>query len=135
MSIKALVVLGRSKGLLRYTAMCGHKTKDPARLSFAGWKSGLVSLPRQQEKIYYCSSCLERMTVLCAWCCRPIFVGEAVTAYQPLENFEPPLLAQVYEKDSTRLIGCSRPDCLSSPTDIIGRLVPNDARKLCVKEN
>lgn len=133
MGIKDLVDKGRKRGILRYTAMCGHKTADPVRLSFAGWQTaGLVALPRKEGHIHFCGPCLERMSFICAWCCRPIFAGDVVTACKPPRDFEPPLLARQYEADPTKWIGCNRKDCTDSDTKVVGRLVPCDARRLQV---
>ncbi|NTW30199.1 MAG: hypothetical protein HGA33_02895 [Candidatus Moranbacteria bacterium] len=64
------------------------------------------------------------MAIRCAWCGKPIFIGDPVTLYSPNEGFEIPEYAVRYSEDPLRLVGCLRWDCADSGIDRSGFWMP-----------
>ena len=87
-------------------AKCGHKTKIKGKVSAFG-ESGVVTIPKNEDgTIDFCLKCIEEMTIRCAWCGKPIFVGQPVTLYSPIspeecngeKEFKMPDYAVIYQK-------------------------------------
>jgi len=61
---------------------CGHFAKHCQRITAYGttiWlKNNVVD-----GSVQYCHTCLTEMTIRCAFCGGPIFIGDAVTLYHP----------------------------------------------------
>jgi hypothetical protein len=73
------------------------------------------------KKIPYCLDCVEKMTIICPWCRRPIFIGDYITLYKPLDpNFKIPEGAVVYSTNPLQLVGCQRSDCAETGADYCG---------------
>lgn len=64
------------------------------------------------------------MAIRCAWCGKPIFVGDFITLYSPSEEFEIPDWAVIYHQEPLQLIGCQRTDCADSGSDYCGCWIP-----------
>ncbi len=63
------------------------------------------------------------MTIQCAWCGEPIFIGDPVTLYLPrYEDMEVPGHAVPYGKGA--FVGCLRWECAESGTDRVGFWYP-----------
>ncbi len=103
-------------------ADCGHKTKIKDKVEAFG-EHVIIELPLEGKKTAYCHSCLAEMTIKCAWCGKPIFIGDRVTLYTPC-NGKVPDHATVFSKDPLRLVGCSRWDCAETGGDISGSWQP-----------
>ncbi|MFZ2072640.1 MAG: hypothetical protein WAV10_03100 [Minisyncoccia bacterium] len=120
-------IMGKSKKNKKgktYLAKCGHETKEIDIVSAFGEKTE-TKVPIKNGEIEYCHKCLDKMAIRCAWCGRPIFVGDPITLYSPTDkNFKIPEYAVVYNKDPLQLVGCPRMDCAESGCDYAGRWVP-----------
>lgn len=101
---------------------CGHGTKRAIEVSAFGYtRKGIF----KKDDLQYCSDCLVNMTIKCAWCGKPIFVGDPVTLYTPMkEDFIVPKHAVIYKKDPLQLVGCLRWDCADTGVDRSGFWVP-----------
>lgn len=100
---------------------CGHRTKMKKDIEVKGHKVTLYVKYHPFKDVPYCLDCLEKMTITCPWCGRPIFVGDYVTLYTPTDkNFKIPEGTIVYTKDPLRLVGCQHPDCAFSGADYSG---------------
>ncbi len=105
-------------------AKCGHTTRTKVHLKAFGGEC-FLELPVKDGKTSYCWDCLEAMTILCAWCGEPIFIGDPITLYSPTdENFEVPDYAVVYNWELRQLVGCLRMNCADSGAGRAGFWVP-----------
>lgn len=59
---------------------CGHSTKIQGQITALG-ETVQMSLPVKMNRTGYCHTCLGRMTIQCAWCNAPIFIGDEVSLY------------------------------------------------------
>jgi len=102
-----------------YTASeCGHKTKRALVVSALGdCRRGIF----KKDDLEYCSDCLANMVIKCAWCGEPIFIGDPVTLYTPIQkDFTVPKHAVIYKKEPLQLVGCLRWDCADTGADRSG---------------
>lgn len=97
----------------RYKARCGHETYLTDKLTAYG-ESIIVTL--NPNKIAHCHRCLEKMSIRCVICGKPIFVSHWVTLHNIRKN--PPTYATKYEEDS--YVGCSRINCSGRGLDYVG---------------
>ncbi|NTW88760.1 MAG: hypothetical protein HGB26_06475, partial [Desulfobulbaceae bacterium] len=81
-------------------------------------------LPFENNHTPYCHACIKKMAIRCAWCGKPIFIGDPVTLYSPSKGFEIPEYAVRYSEDPLRLVGCLRWDCADSGIDRSGFWMP-----------
>ena len=110
--------------IYRIMADCGHKTWLKARVRAYG-ESCKTRLPFETNNhTPYCHACIEKMAIRCAWCGKPIFIGDPVTLYSPNKGFEIPEYAVRYSEDPLRLVGCLRWDCADSGIDRSGFWIP-----------
>lgn len=91
-------------------AKCGHKTKKKDKIHAFG-ETVTMKLCKDNGKIPYCHRCLEKMTIRCVWCGKPIFIGDPITLCSPKPSFKIPSWAVVYSKKPLRLVGCLRYQC------------------------
>jgi hypothetical protein len=90
---------------------CGHKTKIKDWVHAFGEKSQ-IKVPVNDNKTLYCHACLEKMTIQCAWCGKPIFIANPVTLYSPRDkNHKMPEHAVQFNKEHNSYVGCLRWDC------------------------
>ncbi len=100
---------------------CGHTSKLKKKVNVGGEKITLRINYRPDVQIPYCLDCVEKMSITCPWCGRPILVGDYVTLYTPSNpNFKIPEGSVVYSKDPLRLVGCQRSDCAETGADYCG---------------
>lgn len=87
-------------------ADCGHKTFRTDEVSAFG-ETGELEIAIIDGKAPYCHRCLEKMTIRCAWCSEPIFIGQPITLYS-LEDKDQkmPEYAVLYDKESNSYVGC-----------------------------
>jgi len=105
-------------------ANCGHETKRINKVSAFG-ENIETEVPLINGKIEYCHECLGKMAVRCAWCGRPIFIGDFITLYTPKDpNFVPQKGSLTYKEEPLRLVGCQRVDCAVSGSDYCGVWIP-----------
>ena len=65
------------------------------------------------------------MAIRCAWCGKPIFIGDPVTLYSSAEkNFQIPEYAVRYSENPIKLVGCMRWDCAETGADRCGFWLP-----------
>ncbi len=105
-------------------AECGHETELSGTVkSFGAEKQ--YQLKVEGGKVHICLRCLGDAAIRCAWCGKPIFPGDPVTLYGPVEKgiavpgkeYKPPAYAVVHTSDPLHLIGCARTGCMQAPTD------------------
>lgn len=103
---------------------CGHKTRLAGKVK-AFEQEIHIKMPKNKEgAVDWCLDCVGNMTIQCAWCENPIFIGEPVTLYSPCDEFEVPEHAVVYNEDPLQLVGCLGWDCASTGGDRAGFWVP-----------
>jgi hypothetical protein len=113
-------------------AKCGHKTTREGEYTVFGFKN-TVAMPLNNEGgVNYCVDYISKMAIQCAWCKRPILIGDIVTLYSPPEDFEIPKHAVVYSQNPLALVGCQRTDCADTAADYAGLWLPGDENKGCV---
>lgn len=113
----------------RYTAThSGNRCRRRGFLRAAGEKR-FCTLPLVNGTIPYTHRDIEQMTILCAWCAQPIFVGDLVTLYSPGEpDYLAPEGTVIYSLSPLRMIGCTRCDCVDTGADYAGQWVPDDEK-------
>lgn len=100
---------------------CGHKTKLNKIVERDEERVRLSIRYRPFKPIPYCLDCAEKMTIICPWCGKPIFVGDYVTLYTPTDpNFKIPEGAVVYSENPLQLVGCQRSTCAETGADYCG---------------
>lgn len=122
--------------------ICDHTTRRTGTVTAFG-ETVTTTMPRNATgSTDYCLDCIAAMTVRCAWCGGPIFVGDAITLYTPQsdKDFERVPSAQldlpfvfdkelgcmvpahvvVYQRKPLQLVGCMRWRCADSATDRAG---------------
>jgi len=121
-----------------YTATkCGHRTKRAGRVS-AFECTIITKMPKNESgSVDYCLSCLGGMTIQCAWCKDPIFIGDPVTLYTPRNRaFVVPPHAVVYNENPLQLVGCLDWLCADTGADRAGFWLPGEdgkGRVYCVQ--
>lgn len=92
-----------------------------------------LRLPKEKPP-EYCLDCLENMTIRCAWCELPIFIGNPVTLYVSPEDIglKLPPGAVVYKENPRQVVGCLRMACAQSGADRSGFWVPGADGKAVV---
>jgi len=108
---------------VKYTAsVCGHKTKLMEEVDIFGEKNRVTLVPlKKKGKLEYCIKCLSEMTIRCAWCGKPIIIGDPITLYAPeKKDFQIPNGVVVYKKNPLQLVGCLRRECSEGGIDRAG---------------
>lgn len=106
-------------------ACCGHKTEVKGYLQAFGEKQEIKLIRDKKRTFEYCIDCLGKMTICCAWCGRPIFIGSLITLYTPIDNnFKISEYAVIYKENPLQLVGCPRSDCAETGADYCGYWVP-----------
>jgi hypothetical protein len=102
---------------------CGHPTVRAGDITAFGETAHL----QNDGAIDYCFACIADMTIQCAWCAHPIFIGSPVTLYTPSDrHFVVPEHAVVYHQEPLQLVGCLGWDCALTGADRSGFWIPND---------
>lgn len=127
--------------------LCGHRTKLAGEVTAFG-ESTTVTIPLNEDgSANYCLDCIGKMTIRCAWCVNPIFIGDPITLYTPRSQkdfsrayatrqqlpfvfdsdlgFKIPAHAVVYQRKPLQLVGCMRWECADSAADRAGFWVPS----------
>jgi hypothetical protein len=114
----------KDQGALTYLADCGHKCKEIDYVSaYGGTTQTKISIVK--GKTEYCHKCLEKMTIRCAWCGRPIFIGDQITLYSTNSNdFKAHEDSVIYDKKNLSYVGCPRRDCAETGADYCGIWIP-----------
>ncbi len=104
-------------------AICGHTTKREGAVTARG-RTQIVKLPSNKfDGVDYCLDCVGAMTITCAWCQQPIFIGDFVILLRIDEALRMPHEgATVYQDgESKRFVGCSSQLCLPEEGGKIAR--------------
>jgi hypothetical protein len=111
-----------------YAYCCGHMTNAEDFLEYEGERAVLELKIDESGETFYCHKCLQEMTIKCAWCGKPIFVGAPVTLYKAAENEEKnlPVYAVLFNKEENTYLGCWRKDCCEKKEDIVGQWHPDN---------
>ncbi len=102
-------------------AQCGHQTRTVVLLHIYE-EERFLQLPLDDDGTTpACWDCLEKMTIRCAWCGKPIFIGDPVTLNSPADGaLCIPQYAVVYSCRPLRLVGCLRMGCANSGAERAG---------------
>lgn len=110
-------------------AKCGHFTQIEGNIEAFG-KTGKVKMPLNEVGgVDYCLECVGQMAIRCAWCKEVIWIGEPITLYTPMEAFEVPEGAIIYNQDPLQLVGCLGWNCADTGADRAGFWLPGDGGK------
>ena len=100
---------------------CGHESKLKKKVRIKDEKCTLRIVYRPGKLVPYCLDCVEKMTITCPWCGKPILIGDYVTLYTPSNpNFKIPEGAVVYSENPLQLVGCQRSTCAETGADYCG---------------
>ena len=100
---------------------CGHETKMKKEVTINGEKSTLHVKYHPFKKVPLCLDCIEKMTIICPWCNKPIFIGDYITLYKPASpNFTIPKGSKIYSNNPLLLVGCQRSSCADTGADYCG---------------
>jgi hypothetical protein len=83
-----------------------------------------IELPFEDGKTRYCLQCLSDMACQCAWCGKPIFIGDPITLYTPMDDFTTPEYAVIHQENPLQLVGCGRRTCADTGADYAGTWQP-----------
>jgi hypothetical protein len=108
----------------RRANICGHRTKRAGKVTSCGETYILLMPISDNGNPDYCLKCIGKMTIKCAWCEKPIRIGDPVTLYIPTETFKVPVHAVRYDEYEKALVGCLRIHCADGGVDRQGFWVP-----------
>jgi hypothetical protein len=130
MNIDDLFLRLGSLSPLRYKAVkCGHRTKRSGPVSAFGCTITTKMPKNDGGSVDYCLDCIGKMTIKCAWCSDPIFIGNPITLYTPRGEFQVPEHAVVYNKEPLQLVGCLGWNCADTGADRSGFWLPGEDGK------
>ncbi len=110
------------------TSKSGQLTKRHGYIEVKGDRR-LFTLPFVDGQIQYTLDELRGMTATCAWCGKPIFIGDMITLYGTSRegNLKVKEGATLYALLPTALwVGCNRDSCTDTVADWQGRWVPDE---------
>jgi len=107
----------------KFMASCGHETYRVGTVTHKG-ETRKLKIPIVNGKAQYCHKCIEEMTVICAWCKKPIFIGDFITLYSIESGFMPPFKSVIYSKNPLTMVGCERTHCADTRADYCGIWIP-----------
>ena len=101
-----------------YTATkCGHRTKLTGLVS-AFNETVQIKIGNDGCLVKYCLDCIGEMTIQCALCGRPLFIGHPITIYT------------IYNDEPLYFVGCIDLDCaVAGVADRVGFWLPGDNGK------
>ena len=108
----------------KVVAKCGHETKLKDEVVAFGETTITMIKSHEDGTVDYCHKCLEKMAIQCAWCGKPIFIGDLITLYSPAGKFEVPNYAVKYNENPLQFVGCPRSNCADTGADYFGRWLP-----------
>ncbi len=118
-------------GLFGYRAsICGHRTRRKGRVS-AFCRTIKLKMPLNYEGgVDYCLKCIGEMTIRCALCREPIFIGSPVSLKIPVDqDFKVPEHSVIYRHKPLTVITCLGVDCADGAIDMCGRWLPDRGGK------
>lgn len=110
-----------------YVSEITHKrTKRRGMISAFG-EEGFMEMPLTPKGgVLFALEDIAAMTIRCPWCGEPIFIGEPVTLYSPVDPaFVVPEHAAVYSTNPLRLVGCLGWECAETGADRSGFWQPD----------
>lgn len=113
---------------IRVLAKCGHKTKLKDKVSAFG-ETIITEIKCRNGKVEYCHKCLEKMTIKCAWCAKPIFIGDPVTLYSSTSLEKMAEHVVIFSEELMQVVGCGRSSCAQTGADYVGIWVPGENGK------
>lgn len=115
----------------KVVAKCGHETKLKDEVIAFNETITTKIKPNDDGSVDYCHECLGKMATLCAWCKKPIFIGDVITLYSPRkkDEFKVPEHAVIYDKERMSLVGCGRTTCADTRADYAGCWIPDEDGK------
>lgn len=109
----------------RTKANCGHKTRLIGKINAYRRTTKVKLEPNKDGDIEYCLKCLGDMTIKCASCENPIFIGEPVKLHSPKDDsFEVPEEAHIHKEDPLTVVVCRRMGCANAEPGHDGFWVP-----------
>ncbi len=112
---------------------CGHLVSQAQGNTTAFDENRTCTIPRDSDgHLPYCHACIGSMSIRCAWCGLPIFVGDMVTLHsvggkKPDQKI--PDHAVILDAKSRILVGCARVNCADSGADYAGFWIPADKQR------
>jgi len=83
---------------------CGHTVRRVEKVIIFN-EEGLGFLGKDD---IYCQQCAASMAIICGWCKKPIYVGDAITLFCPGNAFFiVPLHAKIYCENPLQLVACA----------------------------
>jgi len=101
--------------------ICHHNTKREGEIAAFDRKIWMKMPLNKDGGVDYCLSCIAAMTIRCAWCKEPIFIGDPVTLSLPIDKNLIQKGAVIYDG---LYVGCLRQDCTDSGSNGSGFLLP-----------
>ncbi len=112
-------------GKIYVANLCKHPTRVSGEIkSFS--ETCFMEMPLSENGCPdYCLNCISNMTIRCAWCGTPIFIGDPITLYEPADQYQiPNYSVKFLESKIEYLVGCLRYDCAISGADRKGFWMP-----------
>jgi hypothetical protein len=122
--MKLWIIRARIAQALRTTvvaSVCEHETKVKGLITTP---FGAVTVYRMPPQPDYCLRCLGQMSVQCACCGKPVWIGDKVTLYQPDRASKLPKYVYRLHKDSNYFVACTRSECAKTRKSVSGRWLP-----------
>lgn len=107
-------------GIKMVAVKCGHKTKIKDVVESFGEKIKTEIKLKKGGIVDYCHKCLEKMAIQCAWCGKPIFIGDYVTLYSPVDKSKLSEYAVIFNNELMQVVGCARETCADTGADYAG---------------
>lgn len=85
---------------------CGHLTKREGPIK--AYDVTMEMPLNERGTVNYCLECIGKMTIRCAWCGKPIFIGDPVTLFTPVSGYNMPDYAVLQSTAPLRYVGCLR---------------------------
>lgn len=112
--------------LRRTLAGCGHRTRAKGEVTAFG-VTIRTEMPRNDSNGFdYCLDCIAAMAIRCAWCAKPVFIGDPVTLYSPSAPWVFSEYAVIYSDEPLRVVGCLRWDCADTGASRAGFWLPTE---------
>ncbi len=102
-------------------ARCGHRTRVFGWLSAYG-DDGTELMHLGDQLPHWCTDCINRLAIPCAWCGGSIYPSDPVTLYSPEDPAYVPKHPDAvrYRDDPITYVGCLRSYCAESGADRSG---------------
>ena len=112
-----------------YVAKCGHETLLNGDVTVFECTENISISVNEDGSVSFCLECLRKMTIQCAKCGWPIFIGNHVRFYEPKVGGHVERLAVIHNHNPLQLIACFREECAGPDAVLAGRWEPGDNGK------